>query len=318
MKKILIIVIGICLLVGFSLSCRDRSEEDLTKKTVSTSEPQQKEIFITVGSISRTPKEEVATFRPFANYLASRLKTFGITGGNVVIANSMEKMADLIEKGEVDIYIDSPFPISVVSTLSGAKPFLRRWKKGKAEYRSIIFVRGDSGIKTLDDLRGKMIAFDEEFSTSGYLLPKATLMEAGFKLIQCRTILDTVSPDQIGYIFSGDEENVILWVLRGKVVSGALKIEDFAELAGDNISDLKIVAKSIYVPRHVVAHRTDLEATLVTAIREILINMNEDEEGKAVLKKFEHTTKFDKFPQGAENAFKPINELAKFIESEME
>ena len=134
---------------------------------------------IKVGTITNTPKKEVEKYQPFADYLASHLKDQGIKLGEVVMASSISEMASLLKTGEIDLYVDSPFPVLEIEALSGAKPLLRRWKKGVAEYRSVIFVRKNGGINSLEDLKGKMIAFEDPFSTSGYFLPKATLMQAG-------------------------------------------------------------------------------------------------------------------------------------------
>lgn len=46
-------------------------------------------------------------------------------------------------------------------------------------YRSCIIVAADSPIKTLTDLKGKRVAFVNRSSTSGYLIPLATLKQEG-------------------------------------------------------------------------------------------------------------------------------------------
>src|SRR5574337_80311 len=83
-----------------------------------------------VGSIYLAPKEEVARYQPFTDYLAARLTTAGIREGRVVVTPSMAEMAIMMRKKQVDIFLDSPFPVAVVSMKSGAQPFLRRWKRG--------------------------------------------------------------------------------------------------------------------------------------------------------------------------------------------
>ena len=89
---------------------------------------------ITVGSVAITIQEEIREFQPIADYLAARLKDAGIKKGRVVVTYTVEAMAERMRRGDVDIYIDSLFPVDTVSKLSGAKPFLRRWKRGVSEY----------------------------------------------------------------------------------------------------------------------------------------------------------------------------------------
>src|SRR3546814_520787 len=48
-------------------------------------------------------------------------------------------------------------------------------------YYSVLYVRADSPYKTLEDLKGKSLAFADPNSTSGYLVPAFELKENGFK-----------------------------------------------------------------------------------------------------------------------------------------
>jgi len=316
MKRSIAMGVGICLVALAGLSFQDRRGREADAAGPVTEAPRAGAV-LTVGSISRTQKEEVATFQPFADYLAGRLKAAGIARGRVLVATSMREMADLMKKREVDIFIDSPFPIAVVGELSGARPFLRRWKKGMVEYHSVIFVRRESGIETVQDLKGKMVAFDERFSTSGYLLPKATLKKAGLTLTEYANPAAKVSSNHVGYVFTNDEENTMFWVLRKRVAAGVLSDGDFTELAKERIGELKVLLRTVTVPRHVVSHRADLSPGLLAAVEDVLVNMDRDAEGRQALARFQKTTKFDRFPQGAEAAFQPIRELVRLIETDL-
>jgi phosphonate transport system substrate-binding protein len=217
----------------------------------------------------------------------------------------------------VDLYIDSPFPMALVSMRSGAQPFLRRWKGGKADYHSAIFARRDSGIETPRDLLGKMVAFEKPASTSGYLLAKTALMQAGLKLAEYTDPWAEVPPNRIGYIFAQTEHKVMMWVLQDRVAAGALSEDEVDQLGGDRRGELKIVHRTVDVPRHVLAHRADLPPMLLARIEEILLGMGYDDEGRRVLQGFEKTAKFDRFPQGAAQAFDPIKVLARMVEGEV-
>ena len=49
-------------------------------------------------------------------------------------------------------------------------------------YISVMVVRADSGIKSLEDMKGHSLAWADPNSTSGYLIPSATLKAQGIKL----------------------------------------------------------------------------------------------------------------------------------------
>lgn len=51
--------------------------------------------------------------------------------------------------------------------------------RGSSSYTAAIYVRADSGIKQLTDLRGKRVAFGDPSSTSGFNVPVAMLIAAG-------------------------------------------------------------------------------------------------------------------------------------------
>jgi phosphonate transport system substrate-binding protein len=53
---------------------------------------------------------------------------------------------------------------------------------GSTHYYSVMVVRADSGIKTLADMKGHSLAWADPNSTSGYLIPSATLKAKGIDL----------------------------------------------------------------------------------------------------------------------------------------
>ena len=106
---------------------------------------------------------------------------------------------------------------------------LRRWKGGIAEYRSLIFTNTGSGISRLEDLRGKIIAFEDPGSTSGYFLPKLFLLKKGFSVVEKAGREPRPQPDEIGYIFADTDKNIVNLVVQKKLAAGAFSNDDFAQ-----------------------------------------------------------------------------------------
>jgi phosphonate transport system substrate-binding protein len=269
---------------------------------------------IHIGSISTEPAAEIKTFLPIAAYLAKQLQSDGFDQGKVLVARSMPEMAAFLKEGKVDLYIDSPFPALAVSRLSGSKFLLRRWKKGIGEYHSVIFATKESAINRLEDLKGKMIALEEPFSSSGYFFPKMALMQEGLKLVSKKEASDPISPGEVGYIFSLEDENTMVWVLRGKVMAGAMDNQKYPKEARGNLNSLKTIYKTSSFPRQIVSYRADLPSKLVARIKEILIKMDQSEEGKKALQDFERTTKFDELP---DQSMAYLLKLQKSVDSEL-
>lgn len=267
---------------------------------------------ITLGSISFSPAREIKKFWPLASYLGKQLQSEGINKGQIVVAESIPTMSSFLQTGKVDLYIDSPFPSMAVSRLSGSKFLLRRWKKGIGEYHSIIFVRKDSSIFRLEDLKGKLIAFEEPFSSSGYFFPKIVLLRQGLRLVPKHQGSVPVRPDEVSYIFSNGDANTMFWVLSGVVMAGAVDNQKYLTMSG--VDSFRIIHETVSFPRQIVSYRADLPRELVARVKEILITMDQSEEGRKVLQAFEKTTKFDELPDQAIDLFV---RFGKYIDAEL-
>lgn len=302
----------LCLSVTFCLvGCQEPATPPTPANPVNA--PPSNTKAITVGDISDEPIEIVTKAQPFADYLATKLGKFKIDRGEVKIAPDMETMARWLKSGEVDLYMDSPYPAFIVSQQSSAKPVLRRWKDGIAEYHTVIFARKDRGLKSLDDLVGNTIAFEEKFSTSAYLLPLGYLRRAGYQVVEMEQADSTPPDEQIGYIFTGDDDNTIQWAISGKVAAGAIDSASFERIPETTRAQLTILAETESVPRHMVLITPQMEPELQEAVADILIQMDGNPEGLSILEGFDRTSKFDRL--SGSDPFSPIRQLYQQIQN---
>lgn len=244
-----------------------------------------------IGTISAAPVDEIRTFQPFADYLAGELADDGIVAVKVVIAADVHQMAALLKSGDVDLYIDSSITALVVNKLSGSEYMLRRWKKGRGQYRSVIFVRDESAITSLADLKGKTIAFEEPFSTSGFMLPALSMGRQGLELIHLDSTYAAPPADKVGYIMAFDNETQAAWVERKRVQAAAMAESDFEDLSKTSLEPLRALFITPYVPYHVVTRRPGLDEPLMERIKTVLKAAHETERGSAMLGAFERTAK---------------------------
>jgi phosphonate transport system substrate-binding protein len=253
--------------------------------------------------------------QPLADYLASRLASFGVQEGLVRIAGSTDEMVQLLQRGEVDLYFDSVYPATQISDASGAQPILRRWRFGVDSYHSVIFTRKDSGIHSIDDLAGRTLALDNPYSTSGYFLPVFFLLNSGLNLSAVAEDTAMVPREAAGFLFSYDDENTLQWVLSGRVDAGATDNYHFDTAFPENIREqLVVLGRTDAVPRQVVLARADLPSDLLEAITQLLINADQDPEGRVALEAFQ-TTQFDLFPEGIQDATLRMREMMDTVQS---
>lgn len=91
------------------------------------------------------------------------------------------------------------------------KPIMtRRQPNGAVGYYSVLVARADSGIKAIEDVKGKKLGYADPNSTSGYLIPSVSWPKMG------------INPDAYfaETVFSGGHENNVLAVLNGDVDAG--------------------------------------------------------------------------------------------------
>jgi phosphonate transport system substrate-binding protein len=256
---------------------------------------------LTLGLVSGVNQKEIAEhFREFAQYVSRKSYAPTDAEGKVVVAPTLAELAKLLTQNNVDFFMESPYPTYVVNHVHGAaKLLLRRWKGGKPEYRSLIATHRDSNMSRLHDLRGKIVAFEDPESTSGYFLPKFFLQRNGFKLSQVASDNVKVPTTEIGYVFGKTRDNLINWVLSKQVAAVALSDDDYATLDNQRKATLNILAQTELLPRHLVSVRKNLAWELIERLGHVLLSMNQDEEGRKILRSID-TTQFDVLPGGEE------------------
>jgi len=250
-----------------------------------------------------------AHFRPLIEYVAHKFSSTTETKGMIIVAPTAGQMIKLLEEKRVDLYMESPYPTYLINRLGAARLLLRAWKGGMAEYRSLIFTSKQSGVTDPKELRGKIIAFEDPGSTSGYFLPKLFLLKKGFSMSEQASPESKISAGEIGYIFANTSDEVVRLVLQKKVTAGAFSTDDYAALEDKNKPMISILAETESVPRHLVSVRKDLPETVIKRLKSVLLAMDQDKEGQQILKQTDNTTRFDSLPGGEEMVRRKLVEL---------
>jgi len=147
-------------------------------------------------------------------------------------------------------------------------------------YHGLIFVRKDSRIRSARDMKGKRFAFVDKATTAGYLLPLEYFHDNGIS-------------DYRHYLkeayFTGTHEDAIYDVLNRKADIGAAKNTVFQRLAKADpriMKELVVLDRSLDVPENALALRKDIDASVRDLLKDALLKMNLDPDGKKVLERF--------------------------------
>lgn len=270
---------------------------------------------LSIGTLNEAGiRKQVRYYEPLTNYLEKHLRHAGVSDVRLVVYSTTRLMADAMSRGDVDILIDSPMVAAKVSKMSGATPFLRRWKNGISSYYSVIITAVDSDIKSIDDLGGHTIAFEEPDSTSGFMLPAHMLLQRDLKIRELRNHRIKPSATEVGYILTYNDNNSLFALASGRVDAAATNQEAFTHLQAARPGEFHVIASSDPVPRNVLLHRPGMDPDLLVALKEVLTTMFRTKEGRQVLKEFQNTAGFDEFPNGSKAAFAPIFRILQDLE----
>ena len=95
------------------------------------------------------------------------------------VATNYAGIVEALKNGTADVGFMGPLQYVIAHDKAGARVLLGELYNGKPTYQSKIFVRKDSGITTLEQLKGKTVAFTDPISSSGYLYPLMLFKDAG-------------------------------------------------------------------------------------------------------------------------------------------
>ncbi len=171
---------------------------------------------------------------------------------------------------------------------------------GKTSYTARFYVRKDSGIGSLEGLRGKTIAFVDPGSTSGYVYPMVMLIKKG--LVTNRDP-KTFFKDAM---FAGTHEAALLALLNGSVDAVAsfdLAPQQYLK-EKEKVERISHVAETEPIPEAGMCVREGLDPSLVQKITESLMAFNAPEY-RPVLKDFYG---IDGFAAAKDSDYNPVRE----------
>lgn len=207
-------------------------------------------------------------FGPLADHVA---RQSGIDIEFVVPENFAEHMS-MVRKGEVVFSYQNPVVFAKAS--AEVVPLAIASKgKDKTRFRGIIIVRTDSGINSVQDLKGKSVSVVSLTSAGGFISQRDFLMQNGID-VQFDMIPSEAEDNK--------QENVIFDVFSKKSEAGFIRESALHRV--DKVIDpskIKVLAQTSWLPNWVFAAHKSVPPELAAKIQAALIDLRP---GSPVLK----------------------------------
>lgn len=247
-----------------------------------------------------TPVDTVKYYQGIVDYVSQKLEI----PAEMVHRRTYAEMDRLLEAGEVDVAFLCSAPYVRNKREFGVELLVAPEVNGKPFYNSYVIVHRDSGIGSLEDLKGKTFAFTDPRSNTGKLYPEYALAEKGFS---GETFFDK-------YVYSYSHNKSVELVAK-KIVDGAavesLVYEYMRKTRSPYTEQTKVVMKSpdFGIPPVVVSK--DVSGFLKGKMKEIFLNMHADPKGREILDAM-HIGRFIEVP---DSNYDTIREMESFMAS---
>ncbi len=195
---------------------------------------------------------------------------------SVVVPLSSAVILEGMRNGTIDVsYLSSMDMVNGLREES-VKYLLVGEINGKPSYDSYWLTLKDQEYQSIDELKGKPVAFASRTSTSGYLVPHWDLIKRGL----VEPLGDPESFFGAGNVFYGTGyvsavERVLSGDAEAAACSDYVLLKD-KHLQPEQKEKLRVLQAQGPVPTHIIAVRASLDDESVAKLREVFLSMNEE------------------------------------------
>lgn len=230
--------------------------EDLQK--IAASFKKSNELIFAVNPFT-SPDKIRESYMPILSLVAKQIGYKART----IIVNDYEALGQSLKNGTADVGWFSPAAYVSAKKEMNITPLVTPKLNNATSYTGYIIARKGSGITRLDDLQGKSFAFVDKKSASGYVYPRAALLDEG------------KNPDTFfgSTSFLGSHNKVIDAVINGEVQAGATYSDAFEEAGARADANLDIIYMTDPIPKDAIAARPNLPQDVIRALTDAFENI---------------------------------------------
>ncbi len=216
---------------------------------------------------------------------------------DLVVTTDYSSMIEAMRHGRIDVAYFGPLSYVLAKQKSDIEPFVAVERKGSTTYQGVIVANTRAKIESLNDIKGKNMAYGDPASTSSHLIPKSLLAQNGLE-----------AKKDYNEHFLGAHDTVALTVQTGKADAGGLSKTIFESLVQRGVikpENVKVVAESKPFPEYPWTLRSSLKPALKDKIREAFLEIKD----KEILKTF----KADGFAKIQDSDYDIVRDLTKVL-----
>jgi phosphonate transport system substrate-binding protein len=209
------------------------------------------------------PEHLTKMMSPLAEHLATQ------TGEKIeaILTDDFSDYEKQVNNGKIAIGYQNPLVYVNVAKNHEVLAMAIKDKDGD-KFRGIIITRPDSDIKSLADLKGKLIMIVGETSAGGYLSQKLSLSDAGID----------ISDMTIDVAADNRQENVIISVSVGDVDAGFIRESAF-HVADKYImpNSIKTIAETAWLPNWALSINRNMDTSLKQKVSQAVLGLQEND-----------------------------------------
>ncbi|WP_223700569.1 phosphate/phosphite/phosphonate ABC transporter substrate-binding protein [Sutcliffiella deserti] len=254
-----------------------------------------------IGFVPSQDSDTIAdTVKPLADRLGEELDV-------EVEGRVMTDYTALIEamgSNEVHVGFIPAFGYVMANEQYDVNVILKSIRFGSGTYKAQYVVRADSGIETLADLEGKVWAYADAASTSGFLFPAAQLMNE----FDIETVQDLQSGFFKDTLQAGGHDTAAIAVYEGDA-DVATTFDDvrtgLEEEYPDIMEKTKIIGYTDDIPNDTISVTKELDEEFVQQIKDAFLSFNDDEE---MIKIMNDVYNWDEISEASDEEYKVVKD----------
>lgn len=247
--------------------------------------------------VALLPDENASTIIQNAQPLKAYLEKTLNRNIELVVTTDYSSMIEAMRFGRIEIAYFGPLSYVLAKSKSDIEAFAVGVSHGSPTYTSVVITQTDSPVKQLADLKGKVMAYGDQASTSSHLVPRAMIEDAGL-----------VAERDYKTVYVGAHDAVARAVETGKASAGALSRPIYESLLQSKKIDgakVRVVAETKPIPNYPMAMQAKLAPQLKEQIRAAFVNLRDP----AILKTF----RAQGFVATNDNAYDVLRTTAKVL-----